>query len=150
MAEVRDKVILVVDDMGTVRAALAHHLKTAGYKTLEAESGATALQIAFREPPDLVILDVMMPKVDGLAVLEKLRNEQSTSRLPVIICTAKGFREDVVRANQLGASDYIVKPFSKQIVLDKVRKLIGDPPPKKGSPPAKPPAGGEPKPPANE
>lgn len=134
MTEPKDKVILVVDDMGTIRAAMAHHLKTAGYKTIEAESGASALQIAFREPPDLIILDVMMPKIDGFTVLERLRKEESTAKLPVIICTAKGFREDVLRASQLGASDYIVKPFSKAIVLEKVKRLIGDPPPVRKAP----------------
>ncbi len=129
MAETRDKVVLVVDDMATIRAAMAHHLKTAGYKTLEAESGAAALQIAFRQPPDLILLDVMMPKLDGFAVLEKLKSEPGTAKIPVVLCTAKGLREDVLKANQLGADDYIVKPFSKQTVLDKVKKLIGEPPP---------------------
>lgn len=124
----KEKVILVVDDMGTVRSVLAHHLRAAGYKAVEAESGAVALQILVHEPVDMVILDVMMPKLDGFSVLEKLKKNEKTSKIPIMMCTAKGFREDIVHAIQSGAADYIVKPFSKQTVLEKVKKLIGDPP----------------------
>lgn len=124
----KEKVILVVDDMGTVRSVLAHHLRTAGYKAVEAESGAVALQILVHEHVDMVILDVMMPKLDGFSVLEKLKKNEKTANIPIMMCTAKGFREDVVHAMQSGAADYIVKPFSKQTVLEKVKRIIGDPP----------------------
>ncbi|MBI2899401.1 MAG: response regulator [Planctomycetes bacterium] len=130
MAAAREKTILVVDDMGTVRSAMALHLRNAGYKVVEADGGPAAFQIAAHEPLDLVILDVMMPKMDGFAVLEKLKKDARTEPVPVIMCTAKGLREDVIRGNQLGAVDYIVKPFSKAIVLEKVKRQIGDPPAK--------------------
>jgi DNA-binding response OmpR family regulator len=78
----------------------------------------------------------MMPKVDGFTVLDRLRKSEKAQKIPVIMCTAKGQREDVVQAMHTGANDYIVKPFSKQVLLDKVKKLIGEaePAPKKAKP----------------
>lgn len=123
-----EKVILIVDDKGTTRNILVHNLRTAGYRAIEAESGIVALNIAFHERVDMIILDVMMPKLDGYTVCERLRANEKTKDVPVVMCTAKGMKEDVVLAMRAGANDYIVKPFSKATVMEKVKKFIGDPP----------------------
>lgn len=101
--------VLVVDDDSAVRQTVADALRVAGYATVEAESGAKAIELATRCSIDLVVLDVNMPWVDGFTVLESLRRRKPN--LPIVMLTARDDREDVVRGLKLGADDYIRKPF---------------------------------------
>jgi DNA-binding response OmpR family regulator len=120
--------------MDAIRGVLIHHLRTAGYQISETDDAALATQMAIRERSDLIILDIVMPKLDGYTVLKKLKTGERTKEIPVLICSVKGNREDVLRAMQLGAADYLVKPFTKSSLLEKVRHLLelssSNPPPR--------------------
>lgn len=113
--------ILVVEDDATLRETLALNLRAEGYEVLLAESGDDGLGLARAERPNLVILDVMLPGVDGLTVLRLLRRE---SRVPVILLTARGTEVDKVIGLETGADDYVVKPFSLGEFLARVRAAL--------------------------
>lgn len=121
--------VLVVDNSRQIRHIIAFELQREGYETLEAASGAEALVTLGTSRVDLVLLDVMMPEIDGYAVLGKIRANAALAQIPVIMCTARNQREDIVLAIKSGANDYMVKPFQKRIMLAKVRKCLGEPEP---------------------
>jgi two-component system KDP operon response regulator KdpE len=101
--------ILVIDDDQTLREMFSDHLRMLGYETVTAADGSTGLRLATEQPFDLVVLDVMMPGMDGWAVCEELRK---TSRTPIIMLTAKSDEIDKLRGFRLGVDDYVTKPFS--------------------------------------
>ena len=113
--------VLVVDDEPMVREVVCAYLDREGYATIEAQDGETALELIRTERPDLVILDVMLPKLDGYSVLERLRKE---SDVPVILLTARTEEVDRVLGLELGADDYVVKPFSPREVVARVRSVL--------------------------
>lgn len=104
--------ILVVEDDYDIRTLLGFHLKNAGYTYLEAENGKVALEMIRKEDIDLVILDLMLPEIGGLDILKYIRYESQKKKLPVIIASALTEDVDIVTALELGADDYITKPFS--------------------------------------
>jgi len=104
--------ILVVDDSPDVRLALATILEDAGYDVVEAENGDQVFDLAVKESPNLVLLDVMMPRVNGFDALATLKADTRTSPIPVIMVTAKGRPEDMAMARSLGAVEYITKPWA--------------------------------------
>jgi len=104
--------ILVVDDSPDVRLALATILEDAGHDVVEAEDGDQVFDLAIGESPDLVLLDVMMPRVNGFDALATLKADTRTSPIPVIMVTAKGRPEDMAMARSLGAVEYITKPWA--------------------------------------
>ena len=114
--------ILVVEDERPMRTVLHDCLERQGYRVLLAEDGAVALELALREKPDLIVLDIMMPRLDGLAVCAELR--RLARPVPVLMLTAKGTVEDRVRGLDAGADDYLVKPFSREELLARVRALL--------------------------
>jgi DNA-binding response OmpR family regulator len=114
--------ILVVEDERPMRTVLHDCLERQGYRVLLAEDGAVALELALREKPDLIVLDIMMPTLDGLAVCAELR--RLARPVPVLMLTAKGTVEDRVRGLDAGADDYLVKPFSREELLARVRALL--------------------------
>jgi DNA-binding response OmpR family regulator len=114
--------ILVVEDERPMRVVLHDCLQRQGYRVLLAEDGAAALESALREHPDLIVLDIMMPRLDGLAVCRELR--RLARDVPVLMLTAKGTVEDRVRGLDAGADDYLVKPFSREELLARVRALL--------------------------
>lgn len=114
--------ILVVEDELPMRRALADCLESEGYRVITAENGATGLDRALKEKPDLILLDVMMPKLDGFALCAELRRLEK--RMPVLMLTAKGMVMDRVRGLDSGADDYLVKPFSTDELLARVRALL--------------------------
>lgn len=116
-----NKVILIVDDEETVRDVLRRYLEREDFKVLEAEDGYTVLDIMEVSPPDLILLDLMLPGIDGINVLRKLRKK---FRTPVIMLTAKGETPDRIRGLDMGADDYIVKPFSPQEVISRVFAVL--------------------------
>jgi len=113
--------ILVVDDDPRMRRLLRANLERAGYRVSTAADGAEALDRAELEPPDLIVLDVMMPTMDGLACLRRLREY---SAVPVILLTAKGEETDKVQGLDLGADDYLTKPFGPAELLARVRAAL--------------------------
>ena len=105
--------ILVVDDSEDVRLALITLLEDVGHDVLEAEDGSEVIAMVLSGSPELVILDVAMPRVDGFEALKRLKADAATSDVPVIMVTAKGRPEDLAMARNLGARDYINKPWAE-------------------------------------
>lgn len=117
--------VLVVDDNPDSVIIMRGMLEPRGYAVTMASSGAQALEIIRREPPDVILLDVMMPEMSGLEVLEQLKEEYSTGRIPVILVTAKTQDDDVVKGYQVGADYYIPKPFTAKQLLYGVELVLG-------------------------
>jgi len=113
--------VLVVDDEPTIREIVAGYLERDGYRTLEAADGNRARELLERDPPDLVVLDVMLPGPDGLELCRWIR---SRSRLPVIMLTARGEESDRIVGLELGADDYVTKPFSPRELAARVRTVL--------------------------
>ena len=116
--------ILVVDDEPEAVELVEFNLKGAGYEVSTASDGAEALNKARRIQPNLVILDVMMPEIDGMEVCKLLRRDPVTSGIPIIMLTAKASEVDRVLGLELGADDYVVKPFSPRELVLRVKKLL--------------------------
>ena len=114
--------ILIIEDETSMRTALADLLTAEGYRVLSAVDGESGLQRALDEKPDLILLDVMMPKLDGFALCAELR--RLAIAVPVLMLTAKGQIEDRVAGLDAGADDYLVKPFSTEELLARVRALL--------------------------
>jgi len=114
--------ILIVEDESAMRTILADCLQRRGYRVLTAPDGAAGLRRATEEKPDLILLDLMMPKLDGYAVCQELRRLEI--RTPILVLTARGRVEDRVRGLDLGADDYLIKPFSRDELLARVRALL--------------------------
>jgi DNA-binding response OmpR family regulator len=113
--------VLVVDDEPIVREVVARYLKREGYRTLEAADGNRARELVEREAPNLVVLDLMIPGTDGLALCRWIR---SSSQLPVIMLTARGEEADRIVGLELGADDYVTKPFSPRELVARVRSVL--------------------------
>ncbi|WP_446423766.1 response regulator [Mailhella sp.] len=118
------ELILVVDDEADIRDLLVFNLKREGYDTLEASDGAEALELARSRRPSLILLDVMLPRLDGLAVCRELGKDRSTEHIPVIMLTARGDDVDRIVGFELGADDYVVKPFNTRELLLRVKAML--------------------------
>lgn len=115
------KTILLVEDDDTLRKTLAYNLSKDGYQVIQSGDGAEALSLARDKAPDLIVLDVMLPSLDGLTVCRILRSE---SQVPIIMLTARGSEVDRIVGFEIGADDYIVKPFSLGEFLARVRAML--------------------------
>jgi two-component system phosphate regulon response regulator PhoB len=109
--------ILVVDDEADIRKLVEYNLAKEGYKIACAATGEEALKKARAAVPDLVILDLMLPGVDGLEVCRLLKSDARTQRIPIVMLTAKGEESDIVAGLELGAADYVTKPFSPRVLV---------------------------------
>ncbi|WP_432830305.1 response regulator transcription factor [Dactylosporangium sp. CA-092794] len=116
--------ILVADDDTDIRDLVAFKLEQAGYDVLAVDNGLAALTAATESPPDLVVLDVMMPGMSGIDVCRQLRLEQGTKALPIILLTARAQEGDVEVGFGAGADDYIVKPFSPRELVSRVEAIL--------------------------
>jgi two-component system phosphate regulon response regulator PhoB len=116
--------ILVVDDEEDILELVRFNLSKEGYRAICAETGEKAVQIARSETPDLIILDLMLPGMDGLDVTKFLKNDPETHHIPIVMLTAKGEESDVVTGLELGADDYVTKPFSPKILLARVKAVL--------------------------
>ena len=116
--------IVVVEDDAAIRRVLTLALKSADYRVESAEAGDEGYALVRRTRPDLVLLDLMLPGLDGLSVCRRLRQDEETASLPVIMLTAKGEEADVVAGLDAGANDYVTKPFSKAILLARIRAFL--------------------------
>ncbi len=112
------KTILIVDDEPSIRDILVYNLEREGYKTIEASDGATAVNMALEQKPDLILLDIMLPKLDGLSVCKRIKN---SFNVPILILTAKDAEIDKILGLELGADDYITKPFSVRELVARVK-----------------------------
>lgn len=116
--------ILVVDDEPDIIALVAYHLARSGYRVSTASSGPEALQAARDEQPALIILDLMLPQLSGFEVLERIRADRALADIPVLMLTARREEPDRVQGLSLGADDYLVKPFSPQELVLRVRNIL--------------------------
>src|SRR5262249_268483 len=116
--------ILVVDDEPDVVQLIEYNLKAAGYDVINAADGEEALKKARAGSPDLIILDLMLPEVEGLDVCKILRRDTSTSAIPIVMLTAKASETDRVLGLELGADDYVTKPFSPRELVLRVKRLL--------------------------
>ncbi len=112
------KTILIVDDEKPIVDVLYHNLNREGYNIIEAYDGETAINMAFEQKPDLILLDIMLPKVDGLTVCKRIRNSMN---IPIIMLSAKSEEIDKILGLELGADDYITKPFSVRELVARVK-----------------------------
>lgn len=116
--------ILVVDDDPTMVKLINVNLKLNNYSVVEATSGEQALDVLVNEPLDLVVLDIMMPGVDGWEVLKRVRNNPETEEMPVILVTAKTQDSDVIRGWELGADEYVIKPFNPLLLVEVIKMVL--------------------------
>lgn len=116
--------ILVVDDEAVLLDTIAYNLEQSGYQVVIASNGVDALEAARQDTPDLVILDIMLPGIDGLEVCRRLRRDDATSTTPIIMLTARSDEIDKVVGLEVGADDYITKPFGRSELLARVRALL--------------------------
>jgi len=116
--------ILVVDDEEDIRELVRLNLTKEGYEILDCDSGEQALSLSRGKQPDLVVLDLMLPGIDGIEVCRRLKADPKTAAIPVVILTAKGEEADVVAGLEVGAEDYVVKPFSGKVLAARVRRLL--------------------------
>lgn len=114
--------ILIIEDDDAIRDVIRYTLESNGFKdTLTAADGEAGLNVAMRERPALILLDLMLPKLDGLEVCRRLKREETTREIPVVMLTAKSEESDIVLGLELGAVDYITKPFSGKVLVARVR-----------------------------
>ncbi len=118
------KRILVVEDEPDISDSIQLRLDMAGFEVCQAKDGQEALRVAKSEKPDLILLDIMMPKMDGYEVCRVLRSSETTKRIPILILTALQMVGDVDKAFEVGANDYLGKPFTNERLLAKVQKLL--------------------------
>jgi len=116
--------ILVVEDDENIQQLVGYNLAKAGFLVLHADNGEQALAMVKKEKPDLVLLDVMLPGLDGFAVCKALRKDPKTAGLPVIILTARSEENDVAAGLDLGADDYVTKPFSPKILISRIKSAL--------------------------
>jgi len=117
------KKILIVDDEPSLVMLVSTRLKTHGYEVISAGDGQTGLDMAKKEKPDLIILDLMLPKMDGYKVCGLLKKDTRYSKIPIILFSARDQEEDKIQGMELGANAYIAKPFTPQILLEKIEEL---------------------------
>ena len=116
-----NKTILIIEDELKIRFLLRDYLKSEGFNVLEASDGDEGIFVFKNNKIDLILLDIMMPKIDGITVLETIR---TVSDLPIILLTAKGQEEDKLFGYEMGADDYVTKPFSPKILIAKIKALL--------------------------
>jgi two-component system phosphate regulon response regulator PhoB len=121
---VRKERILVVEDEEDLLELITYNLSREGYRVSGVTSGEAALREARTQLPDLILLDLLLPQIDGLEVCKLLRNDRQTRHIPVIMLTAKTEEADVVAGLELGADDYIPKPFSPRVLVARVRAVL--------------------------
>lgn len=116
--------ILVVEDEEDILELVSFNLDREGYQVVRAKSGEQALKTARMESLDLILLDLMLPGIDGLDVAKVLKNDKATREVPIVMLTAKGEETDIVTGLELGADDYITKPFSPKIMIARIRAVL--------------------------
>jgi two-component system phosphate regulon response regulator PhoB len=116
--------ILVVDDEEDILELLRFHLAREGYEVMCAETGERAMELMGRRTPSLIVLDLMLPGIDGLDLCRIWKNDSATAGIPIIMLTAKSEDVDIVTGLELGADDYVTKPFSPKVLMARVRKVL--------------------------
>lgn len=121
LVEQEKKTILVVDDEESIMELLVYNLEKEGYNTLKAYDGITAVEMALKERPDLILLDIMIPKLDGISVCKKIRYYLNISTMPILMVSAKDTESDKIVGLEMGADDYITKPFQIRELMARIK-----------------------------
>jgi two-component system phosphate regulon response regulator PhoB len=116
--------ILIVEDEEEIRELVVYNLGKQGYQAIPAETGEEGLRLIRSEKPDLIVLDLMLPGVDGLEVTRTLKRDPATAAIPLVMLTAKGEESDIVTGLELGADDYLTKPFSPRVLTARIRAVL--------------------------
>ncbi|RMD59341.1 MAG: response regulator, partial [Nitrospirae bacterium] len=116
--------ILIIDDEEDILELLRYNFSKEGYTTLCVSTGEEGLRLATTEQPDLVVLDLMLPGLDGMEVCRQLKSNIDTRQIPIIMLTAKGEEADIVAGLEIGADDYVTKPFSPKVLIARVRATL--------------------------
>jgi two-component system phosphate regulon response regulator PhoB len=116
--------ILIVEDEEEIRELVVYNLVKQGYQPIPAETGEEGLRMIRSEKPDLLVLDLMLPGVDGLEVCRTLKRDPATAAIPLIMLTAKGEEADIVAGLEMGADDYLTKPFSPRVLTARIRAVL--------------------------
>jgi DNA-binding response OmpR family regulator len=119
--------VLVIEDETHIGIVVEYNLKRDGFEVYLAEDGTSGLELARKIIPDVILLDWMLPGMDGLEVLAELKNDKTTEHIPVFMLTAKGMASDINRALDLGADDYITKPFNPRQLGELINKKLHEP-----------------------
>ncbi len=120
-----EKNILIVEDDEVLRQLVKHVLVKNGYKTVLAADGEEALKLVKERRPDAIILDAMMPGLDGYEVLQALKRDKATNDIPVLMLSARNMERDVIAGFDFGASDYLSKPFKPEELVTRLKRLLG-------------------------
>lgn len=116
--------ILIVEDEKDILELLKYNLEKEGYRALCADNGGKALDLIKKDMPDLIILDLMLPGLNGLEICNILRKDEETVNLPIVILTAKNTESDIIKGLELGADDYITKPFSPKVLIARIKAVL--------------------------
>lgn len=116
--------VLIVEDETDIANLMHFHLTREGYQPQIAQSGRTALEAIDQQRPDLVILDIMLPDLDGLEVCRKIKRDPATQQIPILMVSARGEESDIVVGLELGAEDYVTKPFSPRVLMARVKAAL--------------------------
>lgn len=122
--EMNKKMILIVEDEEDIQHLVGFNLIKAGFQVEYADSGEQALDKINKQYPDLILLDIMLPGMDGIEVCQVLRSENLTADIPIIMLTAKGEETDITGAFELGADDYVTKPFSPKVLVSRIKAVL--------------------------
>ncbi len=118
------KKILLIEDDEDIQELVSYHLGKEGYAVQVVGAGESALDTARKTAPDLILLDLMLPGIDGLQVCRNLRNDAKTRHIPIVMVTAKGEETDIVTGLEVGADDYLTKPFSPKVLVARIRNIM--------------------------
>ncbi len=116
--------VLIVEDEPEIAELIEFHAERAGLRARKVHSGRIALEVIKREKPDLIVLDLMLPDLDGLEVCRRLKQSEETRNIPIVMVTAKGEEADIVAGIELGADDYVTKPFSPRVLMARLRNVL--------------------------
>ena len=116
--------ILIIEDDPSFLRAVSHIVEKEGYEVITASNGMTGLRMAKEENPDLLILDVMLPGIDGFEIASRLRSEPQTAELPIIMLSAKGQDADKTTGMNVGVNEYLTKPVDRTVLLEKITSLL--------------------------
>ncbi|MEW5923368.1 MAG: response regulator [Candidatus Zixiibacteriota bacterium] len=116
--------ILIVEDEEDIQELIRYNLAREGFQPVSALSGEVALNSVNNKKPDLILLDLMLPGIDGLEICRQLKSDQKTAHIPIVMVTAKGEEADIVAGLELGADDYLTKPFSPRVLMARIRAVL--------------------------
>jgi len=118
--------VLIVEDEKDIRQLVIYTLQYAGYQVIAAVNGEEAVALTQQEQPDLILMDVRMPRMDGYQAAQLIKNDEITRHIPIVFLSAKGQESEVEHGFEVGAEDYMIKPFSPTELIDRIRSVLED------------------------